>query len=76
MNTTTIKLYDDERYAYPFYQYPIIEIKEGFLEQFKQDLEEYRNNEEGSYNIDDFIAILETKKYFVRAIYSDYEIYF
>jgi allophanate hydrolase subunit 1 len=67
--TIIIKLYDNEDYDYPW-----IEIKEQYEEQFRHDLTEYQK--EDMYNIDEFIMLLEDKKYFVRALYFDMRIYF
>lgn len=73
-----IKLYDNERYEYPFekYEYPLIEINddEKDLQQFKNDLKEYKKSDD--YNIDDFLEFISTKEYFIRAIYYNTEIYF
>jgi len=69
MKTEIIKLYDNENYNYPY-----IEIKEGFLLAFEFTLKAYQTNEE--YNIDDFINILKSYKWFIREINPNKEIYF
>lgn len=64
-----IRLYDQENY-----QYPIIQIKEEGMDAFKKILKKYQKSD--SYNIDDFIQLIEAKKWFVDAVYCDVDIYF
>lgn len=67
--TEIIKLFDNEGY-----EYPLIEIKSGHNIQFGTILDKYREN--ATYNIDDFLLLLEKEKWFIRTIYFDSEVFF
>ena len=66
-----IQLYDNEDY-----DYPIVQIKESGYDDFKKDLEKYRDSNEEMYNIDDFIAIIKEKDYFIDSVYWDERVFF
>ena len=69
METEIIKLWDNEDY-----DYPMIEIRKGFFEALKEELDEYRKNEE--YNFDGFLEILKKKHWFVGEKNSDNSLFF
>jgi hypothetical protein len=71
MNTVIVRLFDEGDYPYP-----LIEIKEGYLNQFKIDLGDYKFENEGEYDLDGFMELLSTKDYFIRTVHFDYEVYF
>ncbi|MFA5406892.1 MAG: hypothetical protein WC307_06065 [Candidatus Nanoarchaeia archaeon] len=71
MSNVIIRLYDEDNYSYP-----LIEVKGGYLNQFKIDLGDYKCEQAGIYNIDEFLELLSTKDYFVRVIHFDSEVYF
>jgi len=66
-----IQLYDNEDS-----DYPIIQLKESGYDDFKKDLEKYRDSNEEMYNIDDFIAIIKEKDYFIDSVYWDERVFF
>jgi hypothetical protein len=66
-----IKLWDNEDY-----EYPLVEIKDDYFENFKHDLDNYRDTNDGTYNSDDFFHILKSKKYFIRLIIHDKKVFF
>ena len=66
-----IKLFDNEAYGYP-----LIEIKDGHLGDFKRELDMYREKYPDDYGIDDFLAIADQNDWFIRAIYYDEEVFF
>jgi len=67
-----IKLYDNTDYRVD--EYPLIKIKDGFLDSFKKILREYGKDE--NYNIEDFLILIREEKWFIDEIYYDEEIYF
>jgi len=66
-----IKLYDHNDDSY---DYPCIEIDGDHLEIFKNILKEYKKDDE--YNIEDFMDLISTEKWFIREINFDEEVYF
>jgi len=67
-----LQLYDDDEDS----NYPMIEIKDDGEVEFLSTLEKYRKRNRGSYNIDDFIELIEPKKWFIRTISNDGIVYF
>lgn len=63
-----IRLWDSEDY-----EYPLIRIKDGTSDKFRDDLNNYRANHSEDYNIDDFLELIETKPYFIEFIYLEGE---
>ena len=64
-----IKLYDNEKY-----QYPLISIEDDGYKEFLQILEKYQK--EDMYNFDDFIKLIDYKKWFNLIITYDVEVFF
>ena len=66
---TIIKLWDNEKYDYPY-----LEIRDNSMEEFNKSLKKYKRQDD--YNIDEFIALLEDERWFIRAIYYDEVVFF
>lgn len=64
-----IKLYDNEGY-----DYPLIEIKDKYYEDFMFLLKAYQR--EDTYNFDDFIELIKVNDWFLRTIGYDKEVFF
>ena len=64
-----IKLYDNEGY-----DYPLLDITENGLRQFKKDLKQYQKKDD--YNFEEFIELIKDKPYFVSDLSIDEEVFF
>lgn len=64
-----IKLYDNEKY-----EYPLIEIKDKFFEDFEFLLKAYQREDE--YNFDDFVKLIKVNDWFIRIILTNKEVFF
>ena len=69
METEIIELWDNEGY-----EYPLVEVRKGFIEAFKKELEKYREFDE--YNFDDFLEIIKLKHWFVGLVVPKDTIFF
>jgi len=67
-----IKLFDNEQYS----EYPLIEIKDNYFKEFEDILDNYRNNNPDTYDLDEFLKILEDFEGFIRTLYYNEEVFF
>ena len=69
METEIIKLYDNEDF-----DYPLIKIKKGYIDNFKAHLNTYQEKED--YNLEEFLDLLEKFDWVVKIISEDYRMFF
>lgn len=67
-----IRLYDDEIMSFNH----LIEIKDDSFGKFEKLLKDYKEKHKNDYNYEDFTELLSKKKYFIKFICVDVEVYF